>query len=78
MSYIAVDDLGTHLFKNKPVRIIRNNVNRWIDPIINNWINVPEELPRVLYENNMLGECHIPLYKRNMNWGDNPIYVYES
>ena len=78
MSYIAVDDFGTHLFENKPIRVIRNNVNMWRDPYIKKKIRVPAELPRVLYENNMLEECRIPLYKRNMNWGDNPIYVKED
>lgn len=78
MSYIAVDDFGTHLFSNKPIRVIRNNVNSWHDPIYKHWITIPPELPKILYKNNLLGECHVPFHKRNMNWGDNPIYVKEN
>lgn len=75
MSYIAVDDLGTHIFVNKPIRVIRNGVNIWRDPEVNIWIHVPTKFPIILYKHNMLINCHIPLYKRNMNWGDNPILI---
>lgn len=77
MSYIAVDNFGVHLFINKPIRVF-GRFNLWQDKSHGIWIDVPIELPRVLYENNMLGECHVPLYKRNMNWGNNPICVHES
>lgn len=28
-----------------------------------------------LYNANLMIDCKIPLYKRNMNWGDNPIQL---
>lgn len=28
---------------------------------------------KALYNANLMIDCKIPLYKRDMNWGDNPI-----
>ena len=77
MSYIAVDELGGHLFRNKPIRVHGKSFDYWADPEGSDHIYVPVQLARILYNNKMLGENFIPFDKRDMNWGDSPIYVSE-
>lgn len=36
---------------------------------------VPKGTAKALYNANLMTDCKIPLYKRNMNWGDNPIQL---
>lgn len=78
MSYLAVDILGVHLFSNKPIRKIGKTFSCWVDPMNKNSITLPKGFDKILYNNNLLGENNVPFYKRNMNWGDNPIYVKET
>lgn len=78
MSYIAVDTFGDeYLYTFKPKRIIRTNAlgKKW-----GYWyskeghqIEVPRGTAKALYNANLMIDCKIPLYKRDMNWGDNPI-----
>ena len=77
MSYLAVDTLGVHLFPNKPIRKIGKTFSCWVDPISKSGIMLPDGFDKVLYKNNLLEESNVPFHKRNMNWGDNPIYVKE-
>lgn len=86
MAYIACDQFhGCVLFENKPIRKIfpeehrwrkENNIlGIWTDPLNGAFIHISDKLIKLLFDNNMLYNCHIPLDKRNMNWGDNPICV---
>lgn len=78
MPWIAVDSLNTlTLFSNKPKRVYVTKP----DEIWGLWeaegafIYLHINAANALYKANLLVECNIPLDKRNMNWGDSPIYV---
>ena len=80
MSYIAVDTFGDeYIYSFKPKRVIYTSAlgEKW-----GYWhsekghqIEVHKGTAKALYNANLMIDCKIPLYKRNMNWGDNPIQL---
>lgn len=75
MSYIAADEFGLCIYSNKPIRSFIEGVGYWKNT--GNAVPVPNILAKILYENNLLVDCRIPLDKRYMNWGDSPILIKE-
>lgn len=80
MSYIAVDTFGDeYIYPFKPERnILKNKLGEewgyWESTGCYH-IEVPKGTARALYNANLMVDCKIPLYKRDMNWGDNPIQL---
>lgn len=61
MSYIAVDTFGDeYIYQFKPKRVIRTNT------LGEKWGYWYSEKGH---------QIEVPIYKRNMNWGDNPIQL---
>lgn len=75
MSYIAADKFGLKIFSNKPIR--EKKEEYWYDVLNEDFIQIPNKCAKLFYENDLLVNCTIPLDKRDMNWGDNPIYLKE-
>lgn len=80
MSYIAVDTFGDeYIYPFKPERkTVKNKLGKEWGYWQSNGcyhIEVPKGTARALYNANLMVDCRIPLYKRNMNWGDNPIQL---
>ena len=79
MSYIAVDSCGSeYIFQFKPTRLISKNKDWgcWIlDKEKGNTDGVPKGTAKALFNAGLLIDCKIPLNKRDMNWGDNPIQL---
>lgn len=79
MSYIAVDSCGSeYIFQFKPSRIMPKNKD-WGGWILNrekgNTVTVPKGTAKALFKAGLMIDCKIPLEKRDMNWGDNPIQL---
>lgn len=89
MSWLVSDCIGARLYNNKPVREIFKGeeyekrkklgygLGIWKDEYKGGCINIPDSLPKILNDNHLLGEHYVPFEKRNMNFGDSPIYVKE-
>lgn len=79
MSYIAVDSFGHEsIFQDKPERKFSKN-KEWGCWILNkekgNTVQVPKGTAKALFNAGLMIDCKIPLDKRDMNWGDNPILI---
>lgn len=81
MPYLCADCFGTHISDSIPKRKLLDPDHEWVQEgvlgfwVAPNMVNVPRKTPKLFFEQGYLLDCRIPLDKRDMNFGDNPIAV---